>query len=197
MRQRVLLALVLCGLGVAAPLAAHGSTAANKTVHIPLPQPNTAQLSEIDVTAAGNGPVTAHTTNDSALGNLALLYVVSGPSKPHAGASYKVYVLMRRFFARTVAGAADQAVTTEVDNIAKVQEVHQNLHNAVCPLLQNLDKAYESGSNQHTANGTTESLSSGRSQAKQPSKPESVLDDLVVTLSKGECKTEGYDPGNT
>src|SRR5690242_9486057 len=114
MLRRVLLAFVICGVAVAVPLAADAG--GGKTVHIPLPQPNEAKVVSGTVTIDGKGPIHVHTANDSALGNLALVYAIGKPKKTGATSTWTVIVLIKRFLSdRRSAGTGGGTVDMTID----------------------------------------------------------------------------------
>lgn len=197
MLRRVLLTLVVLGIGVAVPLAANAS--GGKTVSIPLPAPNAASIVSGKVTIDGKGPVRVHTANDSALGNLALIYAIGKPKKTGATSTWTVIVFIKRFLSeRRSAGTGGGTVELAIDRPSgtKVFTVSRSFLPLDCSALQALDKAFEGGG-AASLNGATITLQNGRTPSEQPSPPEEVMDNVIA--SANGCpgfKPEGDDPGN-
>ena len=189
---------LLLGVAAVACLAAvaHAAPAGPKTVSIPLPAPQAAEIATFKVTVKGGGILHVKTANDSALGNLALVYAIGRPTKAGATSTWVVDVLIKRFTAlrrSAVASAGTVQLSVESTKGTFTTTVPGNVNG--CKNAEWADKVFEGGG---TANseGMTYALQNGRSESEQPSPPEEVLDNIVASMTGCTFKPEGDDPGN-
>ena len=187
--------------------AAHHRHSHKAIVAVPLPPPNSTQISEITVKVTAPrgkkvGPLTVTTANNPQLGNEAIVYIAQAPKKRRASETIRVFALINRFGTargRTAkpaqeAGQVDVALYDEVGFVDDVQV--QELSD--CGMLKQFDGLFESGHYRVTSGDYTYDLSTGRTESEQPTPPERVLDDIVeargVSL-KCPGPSEGDDPG--
>jgi len=215
--MRTVIALCVVGLvaaSVASSPGARSRAGGAKTVQIPMPPVQTAQVSvlTVKVTASKGKTVTPpriRTGNDSQLGNISLVYVVSGPTKRSASGTFNVYVLVKRFLQiRTLTATLPSSIDVTVDypfDTGATYTLVRNSRPVSCEALGEIDGVFERGSSTSNALGFTWTLSTGRSRSAQPSPPEEVLDNIVESmvsqpgsrLPNCPWKPEGDDPGNT
>lgn len=180
-------------------------------VSVPLPavQQSSGSTLTFTVTAPPGktvAPVHVQTANDSALGNLAVIYVVKTPKKPSARETVTVAVLIKRFVSRRLATRKDGAsvtvwVTATDDTLHVVSQLNK-ASQLTCTGLTFYDSSFEDGKTKaSTADGDlVVTLVSGRGKREQPSWPEEVLDNIVADIpvpAGCDFKPEGDDPGNS
>lgn len=188
----------------AALLVAAAHAGGSKSIQVALPPPQQAKVVAIRVTATAArgkpiGRPKVHTGNDSALGNVSVVYIVKAPHKAAAKETFTIYVAIKRFLTfRSLAADALPPVDVVVEYPSGAKYTLSEGPPANCTQLAQLDATFERGVGEVDAVSAYYTLVAGRSSSEQSSPPEEVLDNVVETAwAAGSCPghAEGDDPG--
>lgn len=192
-------ALVIAACVVALPALAQMAWAGGaKSVQVPLPAVQAGSVGAITVVVKGSGGIRVRTANDSALGNLGLVYAVGKPARAGATSKWTVAVFIKRFTAARRLAGAGGTVDVVIDRVGETTVVNVGAYvPANCQAIEAFDKGFEGGASVNL-NGATFSLQNGRTPSEQPSPPEEVMDNIIASSKHCPGFTpEGDDPGNT
>ncbi|HEY2072587.1 MAG TPA: hypothetical protein VGG88_03325 [Gaiellaceae bacterium] len=205
MRRAEVAAVVAGALALAMMAGSAGAetVAGGHSVSVPLPALNHDAIEGFTVTVTAPkghsvGRPRVRTLNNAQLGNESIVYVIAGPHKPGAKATFTVYALIKRFGSlRRVARVGEGGVLQV--GFVDAGEVHFKPvkdHSGDCEALARFNTEFESGPSYGAAGAQDEYLVSGRPADVQTSDPEEVLDQIVDD-AWGSCPgaPETFDSG--